>query len=989
MMKKKVAFLMSLSLIATGTAGVMTDNGIFDYGINTMSVSADELSDWTTVEFKDTDTLSEHFAKEQQFAKDYYNYLGKKGIHNAITHYASNWTDMRYSYGTKDNKTYLVDVGIINNSSFDLYSHNKGLYYNLGDDEGTSYYFNEATSPINLEISDGIKEIGAGCFKYAEDGSAVLKGKGLGTVNFDATYSHVEKIGDEAFRGNPNLKSVELRLDIQEIGAYAFADCTSLSMLGLSNDIYHTPSGGHTPFALTTVGDGAFSNTGLTSLVINSPIINVGSDVFANCRDLKSIVYTSPIVGEGMFRNCSKLSDVRMSPIQINKGAFENDKNITSLSLGNYVETIGENAFKGTSITSMDLPNSLGGIAMNAFDDCTSLTTLTIRNPDTILKGTAKNTGLQKIYGYEGSTAEKYAKSNNIQFVALDSDNNECGANATWTYDSSSKVLKIQGSGKVEYTDAWDKIIQNTTKLEISEGITEIGDYTFRNFKNLTNVKLPNTLKTIGVQSFLNVTKVKYFEIPASVETIKNQAIGFETSTMEIQYFLNEYTRNYDITCSLLAIEPEKAINQWTNIVHSAYSNLSIVSLGGTTGNQYANANDINFIDNSETHYECGVNATWKFDEETKTLTISGKGSVEFAYDWNKLKLLEKAENIVIEEGITEIDENTFNNFVNVVSVKLPESIKVIKKGAFTNTNLEYIYIPSGIEKIGKGADDFTTSEPIVDTDTTVLVEEGSIGAEHAERHELPLIYKGKADSNKYYGSCGDNATWNYDATKKELSINGSGDLSKAPWLLIMNNVESIPVSSISIAEGITGLDVNGAFSHSDFAEVTELVIPEGVTTIGDNAFSSLEKLKKITLPVKSLVTMGDGAFDNCPMLKEMTINSYVKNIGEKAVGYVDDLVNPDFTIYGYNDTKAQEYAGVNKINFIDLNNIKYMLGDINDDGSVNVLDCILLKNKLLYDTEFNYRELKASDVNVDGEISSMDLVMLKKHIVGLINLFE
>lgn len=986
-MKKKVAFFMSLSLIATGMTGVITDNETMTYGANVISASADSVSDWTSVEFKDTDTLAEHFAKEQQFASDYENYLKVHEMINPIEHYAHNWKDMRYSYGTKDGKTYLVDVGIVDNSSFTLYSHNKGISYNLADDEGTAYYFNEATSPITLKITDGISEIGAGAFKYAEDGT--LQGQGIGSVNFDATYSHVEKIGDEAFRGNPNLKRVELRVDTQEIGAYAFADCTSLTVLELSKDIHHMGNSGHIPPALMTIGDGAFSNTGLTSLVMNSPAMNIGSDVFANCKDLSSVVCTSPIIGEGMFRDCAKLSRVNMSPVEIGKSAFENDKSITSLSVGNYVEIIGENAFKGTSISSMDLPNSLQGVFMNAFDNCTSLTTLTVRNPYTKLAGTAKNTGLQTIYGYEGSTAEKYAKENNIKFVALDTDDNVCGESATWTYDSSSNTLKIQGSGKIEYTKAWDKIIQNTAKIEISEGITEIGDYTFRNFKNVTNVKLPNTLKTIGMQSFLNVAKVKYFEIPASVETIKTQAIGYEVSTTFVKYFYTPYTSDYGVMCGLLSVEPENAISSWSNILHYDDSKLSIVSLGGTTGNQYAKENNIDFIDNSETHYECGENATWKFDEETKTLIISGKGKIEFAYDWNKLKLLEKAENIVIEEGITEIDESTFDSFVNVVSVKLPESIEVIKKGAFTNTNLEYIYIPSNVKAIGKGADDFTTSEPIVDANTLILAEEDTLGVEYAERHELPLIYKGKTDSNKYYGSCGDNATWNYDATKKELSISGSGDLSKAPWLLIMNNVESIPVASISIAEGITGLDVNGAFSHSDFAEVTELVIPEGVTAIGDNAFSNLEKLGKVTLPVKSLVSIGDNAFDNCPVLKEITMNSSIKNIGEKAVGYVEGAVNPDFTIYGYNDTKAQEYAGTNKIKFVDLNSMKYMLGDINDDGSVNVLDCILLKNKLLYDTEFDYRELKASDIDENGDISSIDLVMLKKHILGLINLSE
>ena len=78
--------------------------------------------------------------------------------------------------------------------------------------------------------------------------------------------------------------------------------------------------------------------------------------------------------------------------------------------------------------------------------------------------------------------------------------------------------------------------------------------------------------------------------------------------------------------------------------------------------------------------------------------------------------------------------------------------------------------------------------------------------------------------------------------------------------------------------------------------EVSELVIPEGVTEIKPYAFFNCSNLKSVTLP-STLITIGQEAFGNCIKLSPITIPSSVINIGSNAFGGVPMIsgVNNDY----------------------------------------------------------------------------------------------
>ena len=70
-----------------------------------------------------------------------------------------------------------------------------------------------------------------------------------------------------------------------------------------------------------------------------------------------------------------------------------------------------------------------------------------------------------------------------------------------------------------------------------------------------------------------------------------------------------------------------------------------------------------------------------------------------------------------------------------------------------------------------------------------------------------------------------------------------------------------------------------------------DVVIPEGVTSIGDNSFSGCESLVSINIP-KGVTSIGDGAFDDCKSLVNINIPEGVTSIGSYAFRDCESLVN-------------------------------------------------------------------------------------------------
>ena len=179
-------------------------------------------------------------------------------------------------------------------------------------------------------------------------------------------------------------------------------------------------------------------------------------------------------------------------------------------------------------------------------------------------------------------------------------------------------------------------------------------------------------------------------------------------------------------------------------------------------------------------------------------------------------------------------------------------------------------------------------------------------------------------------------------------------------------------LTSITIPEGVTSIGYRAFYNCSG---LTSISIPEGVTSIGYSAFSGCSGLTSINIP-NSVTSIGWAAFSGCSGLTSISIPKGVTSIESFAFYDCDDL-----TIYGTAGSYVETYAKEESIPFVIIQSA-CNYGDFNNDNKIDSKDILLMKKKLAgYEVADLNKE--ACDVNGDGKVTSVDAVLLLKYVAG------
>ena len=190
-------------------------------------------------------------------------------------------------------------------------------------------------------------------------------------------------------------------------------------------------------------------------------------------------------------------------------GYVNDNTTLTSVSIPNTMEEIGENAFKQcTALSTLRFaPGSkLKTIGKYAFQGCSSITSLTI--PDGL-----KNIGDGAFCGLE-----------KLKYLTMSGEVDASGWIDWWSIDTltltGTYVMGRAPADKDGYI--WYDTLpgRNARKVILSEGITSIDDYAFNRCQNLEQLVLPTSLQTIGAHAFEFCENLTDITIPDSLQTL-------------------------------------------------------------------------------------------------------------------------------------------------------------------------------------------------------------------------------------------------------------------------------------------------------------------------------------------------------------------------------------------------------------------------------------------------------------------------------------
>ena len=235
---------------------------------------------------------------------------------------------------------------------------------------------------------------------------------------------------------------------------------------------------------------GAFKS-GPTKVTIPNTVTRIRDLAFCFCNTLTSVVIGNSVqtIGEGAFSN-TKLTSVTIpnSVTSIGDEAFAYCQSLASVSLGSRVRTIGNDVFSGTKLTRVTIPNSVTSIGDRAFSSC-PLTSVSL------------GSGVRTIgtYAFSGTKLASVTIPNSVTSI---------------------------GQGAFSSCPL--------TSVSLGSGVRTIGNWAFSNCTKLTSIHIPASVSSIGATPFQSCTALTSITV-ASGNTVYDSRDGcnsiIETAT--------------------------------------------------------------------------------------------------------------------------------------------------------------------------------------------------------------------------------------------------------------------------------------------------------------------------------------------------------------------------------------------------------------------------------------------------------------------------
>lgn len=533
-----------------------------------------------------------------------------------------------------------------------------------------------------------------------------------------------------------------------------------------------------------------------------------------------------------------------------------------------------------TSLTGIVLPENITTIKGYAFSGCTSLKSITI--PPSV---TSIEKGAFRLH------YDSYGTGDDIYVERVYISDLEAWCNIKMYEQSANGYIGEQFANPLRNADLYLNC-ELVEKLEIPDGVTSINNFAFIGCKSIKEVVIPASVTSIGKNVFYGCKNL--------------ESITFENTE-----------------------------NWWMNVISPYNEKGGLIEADFTNPGQNAD-----YLKNNE-HFQLYTVPDSGIIEATKNNVVS-KLSGLAADNTYVIKLTGNItadtissivpylqdETIKIKldlsgsTGLTSIPHRAFFKCKSLVVINLPNGIKEIESHAFESCSyLMRIDIPDGVTNIGHCAFYGCSSLSSLTMPDSVTSLGKELKDSECEYYLASRICK----------TCGEDI---FDCAHSQQPLVCQGKR----LALFTGNTQ---LKSVEFSKNLTYIPEDTSAMFYNCANLTSIILPEGMTSIKGNMFYQCTNLKSITIP-NSVTYIGKNAFYECTSLESVTIPDSVTYIGEEAFEFCSSLTSVAFPDNGI-------YIGLNA--FKSCTNLESVTIPANvnlERGTFN--ECSNLKNVILAD---------------------------------------
>ena len=726
-------------------------------------------------------------------------------------------------------------------------------------------------------------------------GKQAFKGSALESFYIPAAPKGQMCLGEGTFENCSVLKSIGFGSNVRNLPKEMFLNCTSLDTVVLPGTVW-------------SIGERIFAGcSSLKQITIGSAIGTLPKEAFANCTSLESFEMPNTVsyVAHGLFQGCTSLRSVTWSNqiTSIPEWTFENCTALDSVVFPAHINEIEYRAFGNcTGLKSIVIPENITTVSPTAFFQCTELKEVTI-NSNPLVNLDYKN-DRYTVPDMFGNQVTHYILGDNITSIA------DCMFLNATNLEKVTFGSNIQTIGKGAFA--------NCTSLETFMMPTSIADSTFVGCDNLREVILGPNAKTIGKGAFANCSSLESITISEGVEQIEAGAFAGCTNLKTV--IINSpaiFNQTFTESRSLKDIFGE----QVTTYVLGD----SITTIGGYTFAGCANLTNVIIGKNVKTiqNYAfrnwtgCTSITIPEQIEKIGGYVFYGCTNLRTVY-WNAINCREQytkdymfqgiatqIDTIYLGENVEYITETLFAGMTQLTSFTLPAHIKGIRDNAFKDCTFTKVYISDlsawcqlelGHNPLDIASElylngELVEGELLLPTDITTVANRVFKG--------YPLITSLIIPDN--ITTLGDS----FRGTKLHTVTVGSGVTSMNSTFADCDSLKTVYMNAPSL---------QGNFSSIFGDQVTNYILGDNITAIGDGWFYGCNNLHSITIP-ETVTTIGNQAFSQCDGLTEITLPEALTTIGYYAFysceGITEIVIPDNVTIIR---ERAFEYCNLQKI---------------------------------------------------------------------------